>query len=42
METTKIKELADAYAAGKVEELMNNAIADAYSDGFIAQVRSYL
>ena len=41
METTKIKELADAYAAGKVEELMNNAIADAYSDGFIAGYKAY-
>lgn len=41
MENTKIKELADAYAAGKVEKLLNTAIADAYAEGFMAGYKAY-
>lgn len=41
MENTKIKELANAYAAGKVEKLLNTAIADAYAEGFMAGYETY-
>ena len=41
METINIKELADAYAAGKVEKLLNDAIAEAYEEGYIAGYQSH-
>lgn len=41
MDTIKIKELADAYAVGKVEKLLSNAIADAYAEGFMAGHKAY-
>lgn len=41
MEKAKIKELADAYAVGKVEKILSNAIADAYAEGFMAGYKAY-
>ena len=34
MENIKIKELAEAYAAGKLETILTTSIADAYTEGF--------